>query len=259
VSDRIVLLGTGTCQLQPRRIASSVLIEVGDLRVLFDLGRGVADRLAARGLRQDDIEHVILSHFHPDHLSDLVPYLHAASHSRIDPRSRDLHLYGPPGLTLRVQGILDAFGAPSLVPEEGFELHLHELAEGKHRIGPMDFTFCELPPAGNQGVRFTWEGTTVALTGDSEFHPQELAFLRGVDLAVVDAGHPTESELVELAIRTRIPRIICTHLYGELDGEVLNARASREGYGGELVVGEDGFEFSLEDASSTTPSNGSVR
>ena len=58
--DRLVLLGTGTCQLQEHRAASSVLIELADLRLVFDFGRGVATRLAALGLRQDDVAHVAL-------------------------------------------------------------------------------------------------------------------------------------------------------------------------------------------------------
>ena len=33
--DRIVLLGTGTCQLERDRMASSVLIECGGTRVVF--------------------------------------------------------------------------------------------------------------------------------------------------------------------------------------------------------------------------------
>ena len=47
MSDRVVLLGTGTCQLQAERRTSSVLVEVGGSRLVFDMGRGIADRLAA--------------------------------------------------------------------------------------------------------------------------------------------------------------------------------------------------------------------
>ena len=36
-AERIVLLGTGTCQLQEDRRASSVLVELDGLRLVFDL------------------------------------------------------------------------------------------------------------------------------------------------------------------------------------------------------------------------------
>ena len=96
MANRIVLLGTGTCQLQTHRMASSVLVEIDDLRLVYDLGRGVTLRLVELGLRQDDLEHIVLSHFHPDHLSDLVAYLQAGAWSQIDPRNKDLHKFRLP-------------------------------------------------------------------------------------------------------------------------------------------------------------------
>jgi ribonuclease BN (tRNA processing enzyme) len=87
---RLALIGTGTCQLEDGRTASSVLVELDGLRLVFDCGRGVAARLAELGYRQDQLRHVVVSHFHADHVSDLVPLLQAGSWSRTDPRSRDL-------------------------------------------------------------------------------------------------------------------------------------------------------------------------
>lgn len=243
MSDRLVLLGTGTCQLQEHRIASSALIEIGDVRVVFDLGRGVATRLAALGLRQNDVRHVVLSHFHADHLSDLIPYLHAGSWSGIDPRTRDLHLWGPAGLRDLVAGLFDLF--PSLVRDEGFRVHLHELCDDRVTIDGHEFRSTELPPAGNRGLKFGTRGMTCALTGDSHFHDEEIEFLQDVDLAVFDAGHLSEDEIVELAARTQVARLVCSHLYRDLDPNRLTARAAERGFRGELVVGEDLMSFAL--------------
>ena len=123
--NRLVLLGTGTCQLQLHRMASAVLIELEGLRLVFDFGRGIAHRLVELGLRQDDVEHIVLSHFHPDHFSDLVPFLHAAAWSRTDPRKRDLHVYGPAGLERRLDGLLELFGRDAL-GRPCWALRLHE-------------------------------------------------------------------------------------------------------------------------------------
>ena len=70
--DRIVILGTGTCQILPHRLPSSILIELTHLRLLYDIGPGILGRLCKSGLKQDDICHIILSHFHPDHVTDLI-------------------------------------------------------------------------------------------------------------------------------------------------------------------------------------------
>ena len=230
-------------------MASSVLIELGrdgepDLRLVYDLGRGIAGRLAARGLRQDDVEHLVLSHFHPDHLSDLIPYLHAAAWSQIDPRSKDLHVYGPIGLEVQMMRLLALFG-PDNLSREHFRVRLHEIRGDRLEIGGLRFGFCDLPPADNRGLKLTRGGKTWALTGDSSYHPQEVEFLRGADLAVIDAGHPEDEEIVELAARTQVPRIVCSHLYRELEEDDLNRRAQAAGYRGRLIVGQDGMTFEL--------------
>lgn len=240
---RVVLLGTGTCQLEPERAASSALIEVDGRRLVFDFGRGVAHRLVELGLRQDDLRHVVLSHFHPDHFTDLLPYLQAGSYSRIDPRTEDLTIYGPPGLTALFGGLVELIGRQVLVDEKRFLLHLRELRAGRFSIDGLELAFHELPPAGNHGLRFTADGWTVALTGDSGFHPAAIEFLRGADLAVIDSGHLSDEEIVELAVASGARRIVCSHLYRELDAGELDDRARRRGFTGRLAVARDLMRF----------------
>lgn len=245
--NRIVLLGTGTCQLQEHRMASSALIELGGgpgLRLIFDFGRGIAGRLTELGLRQDDVEHVVLSHFHPDHLSDLVPYLHAAAWSRIDPRTRNLHIYGPIGLEVQLMRLLSLFGPDNLIREH-YRVRLHEIRGERLTIAGRDFDFCDLPPADNHGLRFCEGGKTYALTGDSSYHSKEEDFLRGCELAVIDAGHLEDGEMLSLAVETQVPRIVCSHLYRELDEEVLGRQGRARGFGGRFIVGRDLMTFEL--------------
>ena len=242
---RLVLLGTGTCQLDDGRAASSVLVELDGLRLVFDCGRGVAARLAELGYRQDRLSHIVVSHFHADHVSDLIPWLQAGSWSQTDPRSRDMHLWGPPGLRRLVEGWLDLFGASSLVNPDRFAVELHELPAGAFTIDGRELEFADLPPAGNHGLGFTLDGKRYALTGDSGFHQEEIQFLTGRELAVIDSGHLSNEEIVDLAARSQVRRLVCSHLYRPLDAAELGARAAKAGYTGELIVGEDGMTFEL--------------
>ena len=241
---RLLLLGTGTCHLDGRA-ASSALVELDGLRLLFDCGRGVAARLAELGYRQDDLGHVVVSHFHADHVSDLVPLLHAGSWSRTDPRTRDLHLWGPPGLRRLIEGWFELYGPGRLVNEERFRVELHELSAGPFAIDGHPLEFVSLPPAGNHGLGFAVGGRRYALTGDSNFHQREIDFLAGRELAVIDSGHLSEEEIVELAAHTQARRLVCSHLYRELDAAALNTRAAKAGYTGELIVGADRMAFEL--------------
>lgn len=238
-SAQITLLGTGTCRLEPDRAASSVLVEEGSRRVVFDFGRGVATRLGSIGLTQDDIGHVVLSHFHPDHHSDLIPYLQAAIWSPDDPRGRDLHVYGPSGLDAVLRSIVHLVGRDDLERQDRFRLHAHEIGPGRLDIEGAPFQVADLPPAGNQGLRFELAGIVCALTGDSHFHPEAVAFLSGVDVAVIDSGHLADEEIVRLAVESGAQRIVCSHFYRELDVADLQARAAAEGWAGTLEAGFD--------------------
>ncbi|MEM8994205.1 MAG: MBL fold metallo-hydrolase [Acidobacteriota bacterium] len=248
MENRLLLLGTGTCQLDERRRASSALLEVDGLRVVYDMGRGIADRLAGLGLRQDDVEHLVLSHFHPDHLSDLIPYLHAAAWSQTDPRRRDLHIYGPHGLEVQVMRLLSLFG-PDTLRRDHWQIHLHEIRADEISIAGRRFEFLDLPPAGNRGLRFRVDGeegpVTVGITGDSGFHAQAVDFLGGTDLGIFDSGHLTDDEIVDLAVGSQAPRLVCSHVYRELDVDALGARARERGFSGVLEMGEDLQSFEL--------------
>lgn len=243
--DRLILLGTGTCQLQAHRRASSVLLELGDLRLVFDMGRGIADRLAEHGLRQDDVRHIVLSHFHPDHVSDLVPYLQAAAWSRIDPRSEDLHIWGPRGVEVQMARILGLFG-PDELTRPSWRVHVHEERGEAFTIDGRRFDWRELPPAGNHGLRFEHEGKVVALTGDSSFHDAEVSFVAEADLVVFDSGHLEDAEIVELAVRSDARLLVASHVYRKLDIDDLTERARADGFGGSLLLAADGMSFAFD-------------
>src|SRR5690242_17274432 len=240
----ITLLGTGTCQIEIGKRASSVLIQLDDLQVLFDCGHGVVQRLLEVGIQHNALNHIIVSHFHPDHVSDLVPVLHAGAWSRRDPRTTDLHIYGPPNLQRIIDGFRDIFGESAL-QQATYDVLVHEVHGDRFSIGEYDFDFVSLPPAGNHGLRFTWGDKSYAITGDSNFHEQEVAFLDSVDLAIIDAGHLEDDEIVQLAVASQAKMIVCSHLYREIDASKLQSLAEKLGYEGTILVGRDLMSFVL--------------
>jgi ribonuclease BN (tRNA processing enzyme) len=240
----ITLLGTGTCQIEHERRASSVLLDLDGLPILFDCGHGVVQRLLEAGIRHDRLNHVILSHFHPDHVSDLIPLMQAGAWSRRDPRSSDLHIYGPGGTQNLVDGLMHIFNAASF-SQPSYQVSVHEITEDSFSIEQHRFDFISLPPANNHGLRFTWNGRRYAITGDSHFHQQEIDFLRGVDLAIIDSGHPEDAEIVQLAAQSQAKVIVCSHQYRELNITRLQKQADDAGYRGTIIVGRDLMSFVL--------------
>ena len=242
--SNITLLGTGTCQIEFERRASSVLIQLDALPLLFDCGHGVVQRLLEAGISHNMLNHIVVSHFHPDHVSDLIPFLHAGAWSRRNPRTTDLHIYGPTGIQRIIDGFRDIFGASGL-QQPTYDIQVHEVAGGQFSIGPHTFDFVSLPPAGNHGLRFAWRDKRYAITGDSNFHEHEISFLHKVDFAIIDSGHLEDDEIMQLAVASQAKTIVCSHLYREIDAPRLQMLAEKAGYEGTILVGRDLMSFVL--------------
>ncbi len=67
----ITLLGTGSPMPSPDRAGPATLISAGAEHYLVDVGRGALMRLAAAGLGAPDLDAVLLTHLHSDHITDL--------------------------------------------------------------------------------------------------------------------------------------------------------------------------------------------
>jgi ribonuclease BN (tRNA processing enzyme) len=236
--SNITLLGTGTSQITLERRASSVLIELDDTKIMFDCGHGVLQRLLEIGVHPNDINYIILSHFHPDHVSDLIPFFHTGAKAKHNPRTTDLHVYGPVGVRSFIDKVEKLF-QPDTFRLPFYNIIVHEIGEEDFQIAPYNFEFVSLPPYENHGLRFTWHGRSFAITGDSYFHEQEIDFLRNVDLAIIDAGHLEEDKIIQLSVASQAKVIICSHIYGEIDRYRLQALARAEGYRGTIEVGRD--------------------
>jgi ribonuclease BN (tRNA processing enzyme) len=239
MTESITLLGTGTCEVRPDRMATSALIQFEDLNVVFDMGRGVTQRLAELQLKNDDIMHVVISHFHPDHVSDLVPFLQCGAWSRVDPRTQDLHLYGPKGLVNLVHGFYEILTREALIGHDHFKVHIHELEAGTFSMLNRKIEYVSLPGAQNHGVLFSLNGTRVGLSGDATEVGPLIEFMKQQDTAVIDSGHLSDQDIIRAAVESQTPRIICSHIYRELDIRFLQAGAQDRGYTGTLIAAHD--------------------
>lgn len=234
MTKQLTILGSGTCNLIADRAAASVLVEKNDMRLVFDFGRGVAVRLTECGLKQDDIEHIFISHFHPDHVTDLYPYLHAASWSQIDRRTKDLNIYGPEGTKDFLAKLIAVFGSGELT--RNFNVIVHEVRD-EITIAGESIVVKDLQHS--HGIRF--DG--IAIAGDASLNDALVGLLDSTSLAVFDAGHLTDDEICKLAAETQSNKLICSHQYRPLDESKLNISAKELGFNGEIIVADDFMKF----------------
>ena len=117
----VVFLGTAGSTPTARRAPSAALIRRGGERILLDCGEGTQRQLLRSRIGLVDLDVVLFSHYHADHVLGLPGLLKTYD---LRGREQGLELYGPSGLSV----LLTVF-AP-LIGRLGFPLHARELGDG---------------------------------------------------------------------------------------------------------------------------------
>ncbi|HEC08682.1 MAG TPA: MBL fold metallo-hydrolase [Acidimicrobiales bacterium] len=97
---KVTLLGTGGPRPDVDRAGPATLVEHGGHSVLVDAGRGVATQLLRAGVGVEEIDVVLITHFHYDHTVALDDVIMSAWNNG---RTRPLKLIGPVGLARLVE------------------------------------------------------------------------------------------------------------------------------------------------------------
>jgi ribonuclease BN (tRNA processing enzyme) len=90
----IEILGSGGPEIDGRASASYLLWIDGKARLLVDSGNGSMLRFEQSGAKLEDLEAIVLTHLHIDHVVDLPSYIKAGYFT---PRNRTLPILGPVG------------------------------------------------------------------------------------------------------------------------------------------------------------------
>ncbi len=245
----VIFLGTGTGIPSASRASPSVLILHNDTAILVDCGPGTLRQLARIDIPFNRIDYLFFSHFHPDHTGDLAAYLFASRNRTAFNRSGPARIIGPRGMKELHQNLLAAFGH-AVQPSEG-KVAILETSPLYCDLNLIDLRVTTFPTPHtpeSQGYLFrTDSGSSVAVTGDTDYSPELAADLRGVNLLVTECSFP-ESLRVEghltpflagrLAAEAEAEALALNHFYPEVDGRDITSPVSRI-YKGHLYLTED--------------------
>jgi ribonuclease Z len=117
----LALVGTGGMLPLPNRWLSSALIRYGGHLLLFDCGEGTQISLRILGWGIKDIDLILISHVHGDHVAGLPGLLLTQGNSG---RTEPVDIVGPPGLVDVVNGLR------VVAPYLPFEVRCRELRTG---------------------------------------------------------------------------------------------------------------------------------
>ncbi|WP_340115617.1 MBL fold metallo-hydrolase [Pelagibius sp. 7325] len=273
----IVFLGTGCPVVSTERYGPAQLILADGARVLVDCGSGVTQRLVAAGTPGRDLDALLLTHLHSDHLVDLYQLIVSSWHQG---RERPLPVYGPPGTRRYVEGLMALWESelsqriahekrPST---EALKVAVTEIAAGEVlSFGGVTVRAVEVdhkPVRHAFGFVFEAGSEKLALSGDTRRCEALIAAAKGADLLVhevfvhremplvpgvrsaetvanVAGYHTLSSEVGRIATEAGVKALALTHFVPPAaDRAALLAEVAAD-FTGPLVLAEDLLRIDL--------------
>ena len=244
---------------------SGYLVEDEGARVLLDCGSGVLGKLRAV-VDYADVDAVVVSHLHADHILDLVPYasalVYAPRHQPVpvdgwpgteSPPRPSLH--APPGARDAFRSLCTATGMREQHIETGFTLEEYDPGLPL-QVGPFEVAFQPVPHfLPTQAVEFAADGRRLTFSADCAPNDDLCAFARDTDLLLIEAtlprperegprGHLTPQEAGDHGRRAGARRLVLTHISDELDAEWARREAERS-FGGPVEVAREGAVYTV--------------
>ena len=105
---RLTVLGRSPASPNPGEACAGYLVEGGGARLLVDIGPGVVAQLVRRH-HPDELDAVVISHMHADHMLDLVT-LRYVYPWRERPKDQRLRVFLPPGSADQVLDLAKGVG-----------------------------------------------------------------------------------------------------------------------------------------------------
>lgn len=249
---RVTILGSGTAVPSLQRNSAGVLIQTPTQNVLVDMGYGTVHQLLRLGLTCHDVDRVLFTHAHPDHICDLVYFLFSANYVP-EPRVKDLPIVAAPGFGKFLSGVQAAF-RHWLTPAT-YQIVLREQDTETVVYGDLTVTTGEVDHSDlSRAFRLTGpDGVTVTLSGDTDECPGIVELGREADLLILEcstpdaqkvAGHLTPAAAGRIARESRCKSLCLTHFYPPMETEDIASAVRRE-YAGPLILAKDRMEIPL--------------
>ena len=248
----ITILGSGTSVPSLERGSPGVILRIGERVLLVDSGTGTLERMLKIGITYLDLDFVLYTHTHPDHIADLVPLVFACKYGE-DPRRRDLSIIGGKGFNAYFQAIQAVYG--HWLQPDLFRIHITEVYDDildydHFRVIAKPMTHL----SESVGYRVeSHDGRSVVLSGDTDYCPHLVELARDVDVLVIESalpdemkaeGHLTPSLAGRIGREANCKKMILTHLYPVCDTVDIIGQCRKE-YQGELLIAEDLMEISI--------------
>lgn len=239
----ITFIGTGCGVPSNRRGPSSILIKIEGEILWVDTGPGNLRRLFEVGYTYKDIDYILYTHFHIDHIADFGPIIFASKYE-LDLRKKDLTVIGPPGISEFYHKLVALYG--NQIQNFNYNIHIVEM---KDRFATQNWEVKSIKTVHTPesiGYRIKERnGKTIVYPSDTEPFSSLIEFVKGADVAIIECafpeptpGHLYPQAVGEIAQAGGVKWLVVTHLYPVCDEQSIIAEI-RAKYNNKITIAED--------------------
>ena len=215
----LVLCGTGSPMPNPDRAGPCNAVIAGEDLYIVDIGEGGAPNLTRMGINASEIDALLLTHFHSDHIDGLGPLM--LIHWVRDGNPKPLTVRGPAGLQRVIDGFNEAYATDDtyrtahhgevVAPTSGggaiaaeFAMHCDAVTVlEKDDLTITAFRVDHDPVDPAVGYRFDYKGRSLCISGDTARSANLERACSGVDILVHDALQPAMVQRMQKAMEQR--------------------------------------------------------
>ena len=263
---KVVLLGTGTPNPDPKRSGPALAIITEDRAYVVDFGPGVVRRGIEAQIRPSQMTRGFITHLHSDHTVGYPDFIMTPA---VVGRTEPLQVFGPKGLESMTQHILEAYSKDIQERLEGLEpasrdaytVIAKEISEGGvYMEGGLEVEAFLVDHGGLEafGYKFSFGSKSIVISGDTRPCKNLIEHAQGCDILIHEvystagfqkrpenwqqyhrAVHTSAGELGDVAgeIEPRL-RVLYHQLFWGTSEQDLVAEVS-ERYDGQVISGRD--------------------
>lgn len=215
---QLTILGTAPALPDSLREYTYMVLQGEESVILIDCASSPVQRLAEVGINFQQIDHLIITHHHPDHVYGVPVFL---LDLWLAGRRRPLHIYSPSGTTHVIPEIMALYNWhdwPGFYP---IEFHAVEMVVGSTVFDSEEFLITAAPAehlVPTIAVRMLCKktGKVVVYSGDTEPCETVMNLAQGADLLIHEstgalAGHSSSSAAGAIARFAAVKKLILIH------------------------------------------------